>query len=275
MLRKLFIFFSFCFIFLFSACVSRPVVSAEDEALLYPVATYVPESFDWQEVYNDEGVVSGVWCFDYENKELPLIYHAVKIDLSLAQLKICCSQWENTADFAKREACVVAMNATPFGKNGLAGIYKVGGEVLSWPVSRYSALALNCDEQGVVYEARIIVNQTDAALKDYDYAFGGFFTVLENGGVLQEFIRRCDSRSGTGISADGKTLYLLAVEGEWISKSIGLSYPQCGEIFRAMGCSDAMEFDGGDSSDLCINGRSVLSYNVRRIQGNSFGLIRR
>ena len=64
---------------------------------------------------------------------------------------------------------------------------------------------------------------------------------------------------------------VLVVEDEKPGKSRGLSYSQCGQILRAMGCSDALEFDGGGSSELCINGCSVLSYRVLHRQANSFG----
>ena len=163
------------------------------------------------------------------------------------------------------------MNATPFDKTELAGIHKVDGKIISRPVARYAALGLRCIEDGAVMQSRVFESQEDGELAGWDAAFGGFFVVLRDGEVCTEFIRRHTSRSGAGVSADGRTLYLLVVEGERKQQSFGLSYPQCGEIFRAMGCSDALEFDGGGSSELCINGRSVMSYRVRRMQGNSFG----
>ena len=287
MLRKLFACFSLSFIILFTGCVSlvRPELSPEEEAALYPLASYVPEAFDWEEV------CPGVSRFDFENSELPLIYHAVKIDLTLAvdagpdrTLELVCdcrksaTKSAGTAQFAARTKCAVAVNATPFTRSGqLAGIHKEAGQVLAQPVARYGAIAFklggnagDCD-----YVARIFASQADKEIENFDYAFGGFFVVLKNGEVRTEFIRRTDSRSGAGLSADGKTLFLLVVEGERPSKSIGLSYPQCGEIFRAMGCRDALEFDGGGSAELCLNGQSLLSYKVHRVQGNSFGFKRR
>lgn len=302
MLRKLFACFSLSFIFLFAGCVSlaRPELSAEQEAALYPLASYVPEFFDWEEV------CPGVSRFDFENSEIPLIYHAVKIDLTLAgaagqdgALELVCgcresaSRREATAQFAARTQCAVAVNATPFARSGqLAGIHKEAGEVLSQPVARYGAIAFKLAENAGVSRAghgesgelgeadareagictaRIFSSQADGELEDFDYAFGGFFVVLDKGQVRTEFIRRGDSRTGAGLSADGRTLYLLVVEGERPDQSRGLSYPQCGEVFRAMGCSDALELDGGSSSELCINGKSVLSYKVHTRQSNSFG----
>ena len=268
-LQKFLFCFFLCFVFLFAGCASlaRPELSAEDEALLYPVASYVPEVFDWQEISDETGVVPGIWRFDFESRDprFSLIYHAVKINLDRPELKIVCSQWERTSDFATREDCLVAINATPFTKTSLVGIHKDKGKLLSPSNSRYAAIAF--DENF----AKIFENQKDEDFLKFNFAFGGFFIVLKNGQVCQDFIRRHTSRSGAGLSEDGKTLYLLVVEGERSSQSTGLSYPQCGEIFKAMGCHDALEFDGGGSSELCINGRSLLSYKVRRVQGNSFG----
>lgn len=296
MLRKFFACFSLLFVFLLLGCASlaRPELSAEEETVLYPVASYVPEVFEWEEV------CPGVSRFDFENSEIPLIYHAVKIDLTLAgaagpgrTLELVCSRNESTAQFAARNQCAVAVNATPFMRNGqLAGIHKETGVLLSGPVARYGAIAFKLAENGGVSRAghgesgdlgeasaredgiciaRIFSSQADVEIEDFDYAFGGFFVVLRDGQVRTEFIRRGDSRTGAGLSADGRTLYLLVVEGERPDQSRGLSYPQCGEVFRAMGCSDALELDGGSSSELCINGKSVLSYKVHTRQSNSFG----
>lgn len=277
MLRKFFTSFSLSFLFLLLGCASlaRPELSPEEEVALYPPASYVPEAFEWEEV------CPGVSRFDFENSEIPLIYHAVRIDLTLAgaagqgkTLELVCSRNESTAQFAARTQCAVAINATPFTRNGqLAGIHKEAGVFLSQPVARYGAIAFKLagNDGDYSYVARIFASQADEKLKDFDYAFGGFFVVLRDGLVCTEFIRRGDSRTGVGLSEDGRILYFLVVEGEWPDRSRGLSYPQCGEIFKAMGCSQALELDGGSSSELCINGKSVLSYKVHSRQVNSFG----
>ena len=277
MLRKLFVCFSLSFLFLLLGCASmaRPELSPEEEVALYPPASYVPEAFEWEEV------CPGVSRFDFENSEIPLIYHAVRIDLTFAgaagqgrTLELVCSRNESTAQFAARTQCAVAVNATPFTRSGqLAGIHKEAGILLSQPVARYGAVAFKLagNDGDYSYVARIFASQADGELEDFEYAFGGFFVVLDRGEVCTEFIRRGDSRTGVGLSADGRILYFLVVEGEWPDRSRGLSYPQCGEIFKAMGCSQALELDGGSSSELCINGKSVLSYKVRTRQTNSFG----
>ena len=229
------------------------------------VSLYVPEAFEWEEV------CPGVARYDFENREIPLIYHAVKIDLKMISengpLELICSRGEKVSDVALRENCIVAVNATPFDKAGnLVGIHREKGETLSKPVARYAAIAFDDGH------AQIFTSQSEEGLSEYPFAFGGFFTVLEHGEVRRDLIARRDSRSGAGLSADGTTLYLLVVEGEHPQHSSGLSYPECGEIILAMGCHDALEFDGGGSAKLCINKKSVLSYKVRRIVGNCFGI---
>ena len=293
------------FFLIFVSCVSRPHFSAEDEAALYPSSYYIPESFDWEQLS------PGIYRCDFSNPDFPVIYHAVKIDLTLQGLELVCFPNQSTvaeaggkADgevaqpfiykgirtqkFASLYDCTVAVNLSPFaGKNGkwdlpaklgsvrqVVGLHVADGLMISKAVSRYAALHFKREEgsEGKTgWRASIEKNQSEKTAAASDFAFGGFYVVLENGNVEQGFLRNHDSRTGAGISEDGRTLYLLVVEGENPAKSQGLSYPQCGEIFKAMGCSDALEMDGGGSSELCINGSSVLSYSNFRTQANSLG----
>ena len=328
--------FSLFLVLSLSGCTSQRVIDADAEIILYPQETYIPESFDWQQVQ------PGIDRFDFSNPDFPIIYHAVRIDLTTPGLELVCvptapegfggadasgtsptssatgtmvqtgrSRRQATSSFAAEQNCIVAINATQFDFSSIVGIHKVNGIVISAPIEKYAALAfrreLACpapaapqadtsfggtdgagtsdaggetdssaenNAQNAGYSAKIFAAQTVPQLAEYDFAFGGFFVVLENGEVCYDFIRRHTSRTGAGLSPDGRTLYILVAEGERPLKSEGLSYPQCGEIFKAMGCTNALEFDGGDSTELCINGKSVLSYKVHRTQATSFGFRR-
>ena len=306
------VYYLFVLVFLsifFTSCVTlqHPHFSPEEEAALYPESAYIPESFNWSEV------CPGIFRFDYKNQDFPIIYHAVKIDLSqpglellafpdasLQELSAYVEGSEEalaqpltyrsiaTSKFAAINKCAVAINLSPFsGKNGswglgaklgslrqLVGLHVADGLIISEPVSRYAAISFTKktkDDGSTYWQANIERNQSQKTAESSDFAFGGFYIVLEDGQIQDFKSRTHDSRSGAGLSEDGKTLYLLVVEGENPFKSQGLSYPQCAQLFKAMGCSDALELDGGGSSELCINGRSVLSYTNFRVQANSLG----
>lgn len=273
---------------LVTSCATHPSYTIQRENELFNESLYIPDVFEWKNVRE------GFERFDFENKKFPVTYHAVKIDLTKADLEITCFPEESsktgkifkgttTKKFARQKNCTVAVNASPFaGKDGqwnltaklgswrqIVGIHIANGIKISEPVFDYAAITFTkTDSQ---WQAKIINNQNEKDLENCDFAFGGFYTVLENGNFVDFQTVRHDSRTGFGLSEDGKTLFILCVEGEIFSKSEGLSYPQCARIFKAMGCSDALEMDGGGSTQLCINGKSVLSYPVVRVQGNSIG----
>jgi hypothetical protein len=269
---------SICFcIAVFVSCAGRPVLDTAEDELAVPQSMYIPESFVWQ------NVCTGVERFDFENAALPVRWHAVRIDLETDGIELAAypgvvqegtkTHAIRTADFAEKYGCTVAVNTTPFTlKKEIVGIHIVRGRLYAPPVERYSALVFKADSEGGTCRASIAGNQTEETVREAVYAFGGFFTILQNGHKSDFRISRYDSRSGAGVSEDGRILYILVVEGEHPHKSMGLSYPQCADIFRAMGCTDAMEFDGGSSSDLCINGKSVLSYTCTTVQAASFGI---
>ncbi|MCR5724355.1 MAG: phosphodiester glycosidase family protein [Treponema sp.] len=254
-------------------------------------SAYIPAHFSWTKICDGIG-----YCY-CTFPALPLRYHGVSIALD----KVVLTAYPDTATvfekkasvpesfpgkktgaFAKESGATVAINTTPYaGKNGsssllsrllpartLVGTHRLRGTELGTASSRYCALVFTETEAQLT--ARIIDSQTEAELFCADYAFGGFWTILRNGNV-REFKPIHTSRTACGISADGTTLYLLVVEGEHPAKSIGLSFSECAEVLKAMGSQSAMEFDGGTSSELCINGKSVMSYSIRQRNGASLG----
>ena len=252
---------------------SRPQISDDSD--------FIPKEFSWQPVSQ------GIDRFDFENAALPLIYHAVRINLANEALELVYYPdlgtridksdhfaGMTTQAFAQKNKCLVAINASPFDgrfhNKKIIGLHSINHTVLSSPNKRYAAIAFSKAKDSKGYSAHIIKNQTLDCAQQYDFVFGGFFLILQDGEILP-YNEIYNSRTGAGISQDGKTLYLLLVEGEEPVHSSGLTYPQCAKIFAAMGCSNALEFDGGGSSQLCIKGRSVLTYKNFCLQANSFG----
>ena len=303
----------FAIFLFFAACASHPQIDPDLEDYLYPEETYLPENLNWQPVCpgiarldfeNPEfPLVYHAVRVELNTPGLQIVtfpdYNFAK-DVQRGRLgpgdagvipQPFIYRSHKTERFAKESGAVVAMNATPFGgRNGkwdlaaklgavrqLVGLHIENGNVIAAPVERYAALIFKRADTsaGAGYIAEVLDNQTAEGLQGADFAFGGFFTVLRDGEVCDFKVRTHDSRSGAGISQDGRTLYLLAVEGEMPGKSQGLSYPQCGRVFKALGCDDALEFDGGSSTQLFINGKNALNYRSVVVQGNSFGFLKK
>ena len=253
-------------------------------------ASYIPERFDWQPI------CAGADYAVHEARNPSVRYHCVKINLNAATIAITAYPaskadfiagaeeashtfiGKRTADFAKESGATIALNGAPFSGNASSvfslltskrktiGTHILQQQELGNPTSRYGALVLQQHEHG--FYASIIDQQTEALLTNATFAFGGFWTILRNDETLS-FAAIRTARTACGIADNGTTLYLLAVEGK--RKSVGLSYAECAAIFKALHCDCAMEFDGGGSTELCINGKSVISYRVTRKNGVSWG----
>lgn len=274
------------------SCASNHAVVSEAAYTEREQSLYVPaeSEISWQEI---SGCPFAGYFF-YENKNYPVRYHCVKIDLASESLEIVTFP-QSESDFAhkngirqtyftglragqfsKKYSPLIAVNSAPFGgKNGrwdkiakitstrsICGIHVADRHVLAPPRAPYSAICFTKTERGFV--GSIVKNQGGHDFSAYDFAFGGFYTIL-SGGEKESFSWRSnDSRTAAGLSVDGTVLYLLVVEGERRSRSHGLSYPECADIMLALGASDALQLDGGGSSSLFVNGTNALSYPALR-----------
>ena len=61
-------------------------------------------------------------------------------------------------------------------------------------------------------------------------------------------------RSAVGFSRDSSTLFLVTVDGRQAS-SVGMTVAELGDLMRAEGAWDALNFDGGGSTTLVVQGR--------------------
>lgn len=223
-------------------------------------------------------------CFSFESRELPVRWHLVKVSLDSPGLKIAAfpskmsevNSGTTGKKFAGDSGCFVSVNTTPFkGKflssRKLVGIHKVQDEIFSRPVPGYAALVFKTQPDGSL-RAFACSQSEEKILADGDFAFGGFFTILKDGQPVEFSYSSRNSRTAAGISSDGKKLFLLAVEGERRKKSRGLSYGECAGIMLFAGAADSIQFDGGGSTSLFIEGKNALSYRSFRKCGAFFGL---
>lgn len=84
--------------------------------------------------------------------------------------------------------------------------------------------------------------------KTYQYLVGGYQMLLQGGQVVQTG-QTLDPRSAIGFSADGKRMFLVAVDGR-SGRSTGMSLASLAQFLKELGAADALNLDGGGSTTL-------------------------
>ena len=293
-------FWGFFFLLLISLLTSCQSLSfgKRSSRINEPKSEYIPDFFEWT------AICPGIKSCTFENPSFPLRYIIVEIDLksndSMSNSTECDSPglmiqtWpdpqsfrhkysplprKSIEDFAREKSCVVAWNTCPFElwkSTGatIEGVYKKDGKILSEAMEKYAMLLIRKCGDGSGYEAFISETQDEKATEDWDIAIGGFYMTLSDGEPCGTFRKTNDSRTAVGLSEDGRIMYVLSVEGENEKSSEGLSYEQCNEIFMALGCGSAIQFDGGGSTNLFLDGERALSYPEERFSPCYMGVLR-
>lgn len=258
-LKSILIIFSLSLLFFFYGC--KTTDSLEQKSI-------IPQTVEWEPL---SPPVNGFSQISYKNSAEGITWHCIKIDLNTPNLdfisypdsKDSLGKKHRVKKLAKKHNAVLAINTTPF---ELAekiylpvGIIQYKNQLISEPAPEYSALALTYDEKSTTLRAKIIPSQAEIQLPQntQNSIFGGFYTILKDG-EIQPFENNRRSRVGAGISDDGRFLYILVTTPIFHPKDLnGLSYEECARIFKSLGCDYAMQFDGGHSSALVVNGKDL------------------
>ena len=91
-------------------------------------------------------------------------------------------------------------------------------------------------------DARQIIAGSDILLKDDKRA-------LDN---RSAFATNRHPRTAVGLSDNGKTLVLVIVDGRDAPAAIGMSLGELSDLMIQLGCSDALNLDGGGSSEIIL-----------------------
>ncbi len=161
---------------------------------------------------------------------------------------------QRTTTFLKTHQLQAAINAGPFAPVvntegaglDISGLQVCRGEVVS-PQQKdtYPTLVLTKDNK-----ARIepVLKKTDGIWN----AVSGFSIVLRGGEVVPGG-GDLHPRTAAGVSADGRTLYWLVVDGRQEKWSGGAATAELGEWLKAMGCAEGLNLDGGGTSTLVMD----------------------
>ena len=96
-------------------------------------------------------------------------------------------------------------------------------------------------------------------------------------GTFPRFSVGRNPRSAAGISKDGSTLYLVTVDGRRPTDA-GMTLTELAKVMMQLGAHEAMNFDGGGSTTMVIDGSVVNSPSDatgEREVGNALALIKK
>lgn len=266
--KKQFYFFSFIILIFFTGCASLSSFNNSiDEA-------YYSKTPQWQPLIPEQ---QGFSQTSYIISKRKVTWHCIKIDLDTPDLDFYSyPSTENLGktykvkNLSKKHNAVVAINTTPFDLDGKTylpvGIIQYKNQQIYSPAENYCMLVLSKDKNTSTLRANIISSQTDNLQTDDKEisAYGGFYVILENGNI-KSFNQSRRSRIGVGISDNGRFLYILAASPDFHpTDRNGLTYEECAQIFKNLGCTDAMQFDGGHSSALVVNGKDTVKPFMQR-----------
>lgn len=86
---------------------------------------------------------------------------------------------------------------------------------------------------------------------DVAFALGGM-PIMADGTALVDIGKNIHPRTAIGLTADGKTLVILAVDGRTPAYSRGATLHDLCEILKGEGVTDALNMDGGGSTSLVV-----------------------
>jgi len=263
LVRKLLIAFCSLFIFHFSLFIVSCATFSHVEG---PAVSPEAVSPQWTPM-QAPGLTKGLDYFAGKVSRPRIEFHALRVDLTEPGLRIVAypggrsrlgffSVW--VSSFVRDEDLLAGINALPFdpvsGREGElitnVGLVISGGVTLSPPHKSFDALVFYKDGRAAI--------ETQSDIKDFESienAVGGFYRILEHGEPVPRVINLSDRhpRSAAGISSDNRFLYLLVIDGRQI-KSAGATEAETALLLRALGATDAINFDGGGSSAMALRG---------------------
>jgi hypothetical protein len=98
----------------------------------------------------------------------------------------------------------------------------------------------------------------------FEFAVGGF-PILKAGTPLSGLdATTLAPRTAAGASADGKTAYLVTVDGR-LAGSVGMTVAELADLLRSMGASIAVNVDGGGSSTIAVREPGRQSATIKNL----------
>lgn len=164
----------------------------------------------------------------------------------------------STTYYPTRGAYGLDANGVP----GVTWIYHVGsgnGVVYSYPAPSPNALNTAPQPQpsasfpsgGVQWNAKSAIGGSPVLIKNNEIKITDTEELIDINNTTSR------ARSAIGSTADGKVI-LLAVEGNNASGGAGLNLQELATLMKNMGCTNALNLDGGGSTSMVVNGQQTV-----------------
>ncbi len=244
-----------CAALLFGFLLPGVVALAETVAEVEVVA---PTGLAWDAKFR--GVDYSTFTLD---EPRPMVCHVLRVDLSADGVTLITNDdngdrpeetdGAKTSTFVRQTGCQAAVNGAPFwpvhAEEGLpqnvAGIVISEGELVSPDFKGRPGLLYFRDRRAAI--------GLPAEGDDVVTAVGGFWSVLLDGEVL-DVDESVHPRTAAGVSADGRTVWLLVVDGRQPGYSEGARSDELGSILESLGADDGLNLDGGGTTAMAIEG---------------------
>lgn len=214
---------------------------------------------------------------DYTGAQLadprPLHIHALRIDLNEPGVHVAVTPsnglepgevfTQTTSRFLEKANCQVAVNASLFAPESKSSGKPV--DILGLSISNgstYSLITPNLHAIGWTRDQQVYFGRPDfpEGVEIYN-GVGGLLSVLIDGDVPTESDHLLQPRTIAGASQDGKTLFLVVIDGRQPGFSEGMTTIESGHLMMRLGAWNAINLDGGGSSTMAIEndfGRGVV-----------------
>lgn len=282
-MNKIRFFLCVLFLSLITSCKTTSLLLKEKytDPLVLTAEELCPEEIVWKDIEIPGIPSDAVQITQNLVKSTKSQWKCIKIDLDTPGLEIAATPYKEDLgkrfylkQFAQKNKTIAAINTVPFDLDGKTyipvSVVKIDGELICPPTEFYAVLGLT--KKDGKFRASIRSTQVLDQIDQFDYAFGGFFTILENDKIY-EFEKFKRSRSAAGISHEGRFLYLFAGCGvNCPTGRNGFNFEECALILQKLGCDCAMEFDGGHSTGLTLNNKNAVKPSLQRKVPAAFGI---
>lgn len=190
-------------------------------------------------------------------------YHVVVVDLTNPEVSLIATRpndrFITTSEFARRYDAQIAINANFFAQ-GSCGLMSGDGEIFdrAYEENCHASIGFGRDNEAAIFDSALIPRGPVPAAWMTEVLSGKPF-ILRDGRALVNWVRpqhfyRPNPRTAIGLSADRRTLVIIAADGRRRGVP-GLNGFQLVNVFREFNVSDAVNLDGGGSTALVMNGR--------------------